>query len=730
MPTLTVAGAQLANMPSIASIAFGAGGCGTLFGTTALVPGELTFNLTSGLPETPGGGTADLVVCYSVSSGAAWTEQASAGLAVLTANETSLSGLSPSVWGVNYAATFNVSGAVDLGYTRLAFSTTTTGCLVSAARNGAATFSGGNPVTLDEVILQPGLYRVCYSVNGGASWKPQQWLTVSVIRAGAGAITAVHPAAIGLGTTPNMTFAGAVASQSTRIGFGVGGCGAVVAVMAYGSTGPVAPPAGMLTASHDTICYSTDDGVSFVAQTGASLTVVPATPSSIGGLWPTVIGAGATEVSLSLANAPPVVAGARLAFAAPAACAAGPRVGLTNYTTDAGLTIGSAVAAAGVYDVCFSVDGGAVWVDQSSLSVTAVLAGAGDVLSLTPPAVGVATTPTVSVTINGAIAMTATAFVGWSLDPGCATGTVEGAVPIAAAGLNVVAVGSGGLTAPGNHTVCFSLGGSGPSAAWVVQSGLVTSAVAAHPLSIVDIQPRLVSSDVAPTFTVLAGAVSTPTSRLSFAPVGACGIPTQRWGDTSLADAYPSVAPLELVSSLNTGASYMEMAACFSTDGGATWVEQTTVTIEVAAECSTLTSCGACTGNRFCAFCLATGTCRQGSSVPGCAPMDTVAPNGTCPAVVAYGPDRGDVSGGTAVTVGVDYLAHNATNATTTAMACTWSVGSDLFVTPWVASGAAGSSGTNGVCTSPPQVRGGGGGTGGGGVAWRVATLLFLGCGG
>lgn len=116
-----------------------------------------------------------------------------------------------------------------------------------------------------------------------------------------------------------------------------------------------------------------------------------------------------------------------------------------------------------------------------------------------------------------------------------------------------------------------------------------------------------------------------------------------------------------------------------------------------AAECTTLTSCGECHTNRFCTFCLSTGACALNATQ--CDPMDTVTVDGECPAVVAYSPSRGDVLGGTEVSLTVDYNAHYAGPGDPAGFACQWNVGLSVATSPWMPTNA-----THGVCRAPPQV--------------------------
>ena len=63
-----------------------------------------------------------------------------------------------------------------------------------------------------------------------------------------------------------------------------------------------------------------------------------------------------------------------------------------------------------------------------------------------------------------------------------------------------------------------------------------------------------------------------------------------------------------LEQALDTGNPYVRMAACYSVNNGDTWVEQELVTIEVTAECSTLTNCGDwCGGGGFFFLCAKGG---------------------------------------------------------------------------------------------------------------------------
>ena len=570
------------------------------------------------------------------------------------------------------------------------------------------------------VAVANSAYVVCYTMNGPSQgWKAQDGLTVNVIKAQANSITAVNPIEIGAGTTPDFSFVGATPSPSSWIGFGTGGCASVDSAFRYTSAVAVTLPSSLTTA-HDTVCYSTDDATSYVVQSAVQIEVIDAAPTSITDLTPSVVGAESL-FEMNVAGQGPTP-DAQLGFAALGNCAVGPVVGVTDYLGTSDLTVGTPIASPGLYQVCYTVDG-LTWVGQvGPNNVTVLTASPTNVIAVSPPAIGMGTTPQMSVNIN-ATQLTTTVYVGWSLDPGCGVGSVDGATRVTSIGPNSVRLGSG-IPAPGLYTTCLSFGGAVNG--WVPQTAapslVVTNAVAG---SITDIQPRLVTSDVPPTLT-LTGITPTPTTRLSFAPVGECLLPASRFGETIVT----AVGDVGLASALSTGMPYVEMAACYSTNDGATWVEQTTVTIEVTAECSTLTTCGdwydgVCCGwiadadafisnnvvsppfpllppfspshaNEFCTYCLATGEC--GLAVTGCPAIDTVTVNDTCPAIVTFDPQRGDVTGNTPVTIGFDYLAHDASNATTTEMACSWAVGPLRLDTPFVSFNA-----THGTCLSPPS---------------------------
>ena len=410
----------------------------------------------------------------------------------------------------------------------------------------------GNPVTLDLATSDPHpAYFVCYTLSGPeAGWVLQDGPRVQVVAAATNSISAVSPAVVGTGVTPSLAFVGATPSQSSWIAFGVGGCSTTTANVPYASSGAVALPSA-LTIAHDTVCYSTDGGIAYVPQSNAGILVVTTTPTSIMSLSPTAVGAGADFVINVNGQSP--TEGAVLGFALVGGCGAGATDGLTPFNASTGLVV-PAIAAAGNYDLCFSIDG-SNWATQAGLSLDVLAANGSEVATVSPAAVGALTTPIMTVVLN-APEVTATSYVGWSLDPGCATGTVTGATRLTVGGgINHVALS--GVPGAGSYVACFTY--AGPAAGWVPQGGpSALEVISAGPLSITDVQPSLVVAEVAPTFT-LTGAVATPTTRVSFAPVGQCNVTVARFGDTAMT----SPGPLTLSSPLNTGVGFLVMVACY-----------------------------------------------------------------------------------------------------------------------------------------------------------------------
>ena len=311
----------------------------------------------------------------------------------------------------------------------------------------------------------------------------------------------------------------------------------------------------------------------------------------------------------------------------------------------------------------------------------------------------------VTVTSAGLERPEATSAVGWSSDPLCAPGSVIKAIAFPNEQTSVVATSGNDpfVSATGSLTTCVTFGynAASPGATvWTPQDPSMDLVVAsATNASISSITPVLVTASVPPTLTVV-GIVPTPTTRLAFVAVGDdCGLPAHRFGGTPVVEA----GDVTLNTALDTGAPVVSMTACLSVDDGQTWFAQSAsgATIQVTTECSTLTTCAACAGNQFCSFCLPTGACNLNGTVP-CGsgdPLDVVAPSEACPEVTLFEPQAGDATGGTVVTLGVDYL----TDSNGTDLACRWAVGSAFVETPFsVASGP----GVNavGTCVAPTRI--------------------------
>ena len=176
--------------------------------------------------------------------------------------------------------------------------------------------------------------------------------------------------------------------------------------------------------------------------------------------------------------------------------------------------------APGLYDLCFSVDGGATpWLAQLGMVLGVVATTPNDVSAVVPTVIGLGATTTVTLDLavdNGTESM----FVAWSRDLSCIMlGALESvvAVPVGAVGAVDIALAAP-LSTAGDYATCFTR--SGPDDGWVAQAGpsTVLTVVEATPTSITSILPPLVATSVAPTV-VLTGVVPTPSTRIAFAVV-------------------------------------------------------------------------------------------------------------------------------------------------------------------------------------------------------------------
>ena len=558
LSTIAVEGLAVSDVTPTSMLAFGAGSCTVSFGRTLLGDGSTLANLTlsSALPLTE----PTLVVCYSVDGGLSFVEQVGVTVSVLTAASDSIASIVPNVWGVGVAPVVSLSGAVDAGFTYVAFAPSTGECSDAVRRVGTTHFVGSSPIELAP-IAAAGSYVLCYSMsgNGGGVWIGQTAMaaSVSVIQAVSTSVTQVSPNVIGVGTTPTLTFVGAVPSISSWLGFGTAGsCASPDALIAYVAAGSVPLPSS-LSLAHDVVCYSTNNGTSYVAQGLASLAVIGATNVSVSALSPSIVGTGAAFV-MNI-EGQEVSSGAELAFAlGAAACATGPRVGNTPYATRTGLAVGIPIAVPGEYVVCFSIDG-AGWQAQTTpgLGLSVRSPGTSAVIDVTPDAVGVGTTPALRVVLNPNTTLTDQAYIGWSLDPTCAT-AVGGITRVVGSGTVAVALGAPLGPVGGLYAACLTF--SGPTGVFVPQAAAATgmTVATATNASITALSPLLIPSSVPPTV-ILTGAIATPTTRVAFAPVGECQLPSSRFGNTP----YETDGPLPLASALDTGLPYLVMAACY-----------------------------------------------------------------------------------------------------------------------------------------------------------------------
>ncbi len=491
---------------------------------------------------------------------------ASVGLLLLavsigSASADDITSIVPDTIGADTTPVMRFTGAVPSPTTMVAFAQPGS---CNSARVGETALGSTDTAPLGEAISVPGVYKVCYTVNAGSTWIEQSLTTLTVVRATPVSISSISPSTIGADTTPVITFDGVVPTPTTAIAFAQPGHCDSVRVGTTGLDSSDTGPLGEAIASPGTYvtCYTVDGGTSWVEQTTPRLTVVVATATTITLITPSIVGLGTTPV-ITFDGATPTPT-TYVAFAADGQCGSPAQLGVTLLATSNAAALGAPIASPGVYRLCYTTNDGATWVQQTTPTLTVIVATPPTITLISPTIIGVDSRPVL--TFTGATA-TPTTFVAFA--PAGQCGSSAGRVGTTALDIGDTAPLGEAIASPGLYSLCFTVDGT----SWVEQTTPKLTVIVVTSTSITLISPTIIAARKTPVMT-FTGAIPTSTSMISFAQAGQCGNPGSRVGTTVLDDS--DTEPLgEAIAS--PGTYYL----CYSVNAGATWTEQAAPRLQV-----------------------------------------------------------------------------------------------------------------------------------------------------
>jgi len=344
------------------------------------------------------------VVCLQLSPAAEWTLQTTSGVTVTVrapgATPTAIAALAPRTGSMSTAWTVTLDGVVPSPSTLIAFvlleDDAEGDCATAAAASQlaavtfitdgtAATEADNITVTLSEPFPATGHYQLCYSTDGlKGPWAAQALGTTSVVveppEATPTTVVALVPSRIDQATSDaEVDVVGAVPSATTLVAFALptgleaactAGPRVGVRPVRGNSTVVAVEMAELQTSGVYAVCYSTNNGTTWVLQTSVTLEVhpPPLTSHTITAVTPPMLMARVANVAVALDGLVPSP-WTRLALTAMGDCAGGALVAPTAVLVPGNVTLSDALDIAGILSLCASVDAGESWVLQSDVTL-------------------------------------------------------------------------------------------------------------------------------------------------------------------------------------------------------------------------------------------------------------------------------------------------------------------------------------------------------------------------
>jgi len=347
-------------------------------------------------------------VCLQPSPAAEWTLQTTSGVTVTVraaaATPTAIVALTPRTGSMSTAWTVTLDGAVPSPSTLIAFvlleeDDADGDCAAAAAASQlvavtpildatAAADAGAVTVALSEPFPVTGRYRLCYTTDGvPGPWAAQALGTTSVTveppAATPTTVVALMPSRLAqTAADAEVDMVGAVPSATTLVAFVALPAGSEAAC-AVGPRVGVRPVRGnttvvdvamteLPTSGVYAVCYSADNGTTWVLQTSVALEVrpPPLTSHTVTAVAPSTVPARVPNVTVALDGLVPSP-WTWLALSATSDCAVGAVVAPTAVPAPGSVTLEAALEVAGVLSLCASVDAGASWVLQVDVALEA-----------------------------------------------------------------------------------------------------------------------------------------------------------------------------------------------------------------------------------------------------------------------------------------------------------------------------------------------------------------------
>ena len=126
-----------------------------------------------------------------------------------------------------------------------------------------------------------GVYTVCYSTDSSV-YQPQTIGSVTVVSAEPDSFAGLAPNRIGESVPGVLTLSGPAPSFTSMVALGDATCSALASA-ALDYDGPTMDVGSGVVPGTHTLCYSVDDGLSWVAQDGVVLDIVTAQPDEVCG---------------------------------------------------------------------------------------------------------------------------------------------------------------------------------------------------------------------------------------------------------------------------------------------------------------------------------------------------------------------------------------------------------------------------------------------------------------
>ncbi|KNC56032.1 uncharacterized protein AMSG_02044 [Thecamonas trahens ATCC 50062] len=585
-------------------------------------PGAVTFP-----PITPAQ-TAAYDVCANEDpsvSRSPWMKQSGATIVVHTAATGSITSISPTVAAKGQIKQFSfvpatpVISIVPTPFAYIAFSAQQIDC---TQRVGAINVSESfTSVFMDDVISTTGTYQVCFSVDNQVTWTQQSGVSLDIIEATQASVASLTPTVVGFGTTPR--FSGLdqlrVTSDSFVFLSTASDCSTTaetipVVVPDGNNTMPASAP--LSNAGEFFVCYTVDNFQTRVLQTSATkINIIQAQATSITSVTP-VIGANHASVQVAFAGVADFLPSddSRVAFVLSGASCSSPaaRRGETLYSPSnvvgGKVALATAMTVPGLYEVCYTVDDGASWVQQTTTGVVmrVIAPTSEDVLSIAPGTVSVGVPITFDIGLNAtsvsAVPSPSSYIAIGDTSGNCSTVLAPAALTALPAKYSVAS----GFTDPGMYPVCWSTDGG---STYEVQGDVELEVVLTSNTTVTALSVSRIGEGEA-TPIELVGAVSTPKTLAAFIPMGQSCKPSP---PSSVALTSSTIIP-----SLSLGLTPGVYKLCYSTDASV-WTEQILVQLEVVS-CLPATTCSGCHARESgkCTWCQGDSTCRAINTAPVC----------------------------------------------------------------------------------------------------------------